>query len=106
MMHKPLDEDEEEFEEDLKRPIPGGFNEVARRVKSVEPIFIRIDKFEESLRSFERAKEQVKDIEKMLGDVKKLKEEEEKELSMWEKEVQKTKQEIEKIDQDIFSKIE
>lgn len=108
MMHEPLeeDEDEEEFEEDIKKPLPGGFNQIARKVREAEPIFIRIDKFEESLRAFEKAKEQIRDIEKMLGDVKRLKEEEERELSLWEKEVQKTKQEIERIDQDIFSRVE
>ncbi len=109
MMHQPFEEeeDEEEFEEELRsKPLPGGFREMAKRVKEVEPIFIRIDKFEESLHSFEKAREQIKEIEKMLGDVKKLKEEEEKEIGNWEKEVQKIKQEIEKIDQDIFSKVE
>ncbi len=85
-------------------PIPPTFREAARRIK--EPIFIRIDKFEEGLHAFEKAKQQINEIEKMLRDVKNLKEEEEKELNLWEKEVQKTKQEIEKIDQDIFSKVE
>ncbi len=87
-------------------PIPPTFREAARTVKAREPIFIRIDKFEESLNSFEKAKQQVSEIEKMLRDVKKIKEEEERELSAWEKEIQTTKHEIERIDQDIFSKVE
>ncbi len=88
------------------RPIPATFKEAARRVKEIEPIFIRIDKFEDSLHSFEKAKQQITEIEKMLRNIKRLKEEEEKELSMWEREIQSTKQEIEKIDQDIFSRVE
>lgn len=97
MMQQPLRE--KEF-----RSVPSTFREAAKSVK--EPIFIRIDKFEEGLHAFEKAKQQITEIEKMLRDVKNLKEEEEKELGMWEREVQKTKQEIEKIDQDIFSKVE
>ncbi len=84
--------------------VPATFREAAKKMN--EPIFVRIDKFEEGLHAFEKAKQQITEIEKMLRDVKNLKEEEEKELSLWEREVQKTKQEIEKIDQDIFSKIE
>ncbi len=97
MMRQPLSE--KEF-----KSVPSTFREAAKSVK--EPIFIRIDKFEESLHAFEKAKQQITEIEKMLRDVKSLKEEEEKELGMWEREVQKTKLEIEKIDQDIFSKVE
>jgi peptidoglycan hydrolase CwlO-like protein len=88
------------------QPIPASFKEAARRVKEIEPIFIRIDKFEESLHAFEKAKQQITEIEKMLRNIKRLKEEEEKELSMWEREIQTTKQQIEKIDQDIFSRVE
>lgn len=88
------------------RPIPATFREAAKRVKEIEPIFIRLDKFEDSLHSFEKAKQQITEIEKMLRNIKRLKEEEEKELSMWEREIQTTKQQIEKIDQDIFSRVE
>ena len=90
----------------LTKPIPTTFREAAKRVKEIEPIFIRLDKFEDSLHSFEKAKQQITEIEKMLRNIKRLKEEEEKELSMWETEVQTTKQQIEKIDQDIFSRVE
>ena len=81
MMHQPL---RKEF-----KSVPSTFREAARSVK--EPIFIRIDKFEESLHAFDKAKQQITEIEKMLRDVKTLKEAEERELILWEKEVQKTK---------------
>ena len=76
------------------------------RTKEAEPIFIRIDKFEESLKNFENVKKQLGEIEKILRDVKRVKEEEEKELQAWETDVQNVKSEIEKIDQDVFSKVE
>ena len=103
MMRRPL---EEEIRKPSTKPIPVTFREAARKVKEIEPIFIRIDKFEESLHAFEKAKDQIVEIEKMLRNIKRLKEEEEKELSVWEKEIQTAKQQIEKIDQDIFSKVE
>ncbi len=80
-------------------------DETGRREKA-EPIFIRIDTFEESLKIFESTKNRIFEIEKMLRDIKRLKEEEEKELEMWEQEIQNLKQQIEKVDQDIFSKVD
>ena len=103
MMHQPL---ERGIRKPSTKQIPVTFREVAKKVKEIEPIFIRIDKFEESLHTFEKAKQQILEIEKMLRNIKRLKEEEEKELNMWEREIGTTKQHIEKIDQDIFSKVE
>lgn len=84
------------------------YEERAPSLKKVkeEPIFIRIDKFEEALNNFDKVKKQVAEIEKTLREVKEIKEEEEKELESWEKEMQSLKKQIEKIDDDIFSKIE
>lgn len=121
-----MDVDEEENEKDLpqmthpihkqrvkeigeslprRREIPEQFKEAAQKV-SKEPIFIRIDKFEESLKIFEKTKERISEVEKMLKDIKRVREEEEEELQIWEEEIQNLKNQIEKVDQDIFSKIE
>ena len=82
------------------------FREKNERTKESEPIFIRIDKFEEGLKSLEKANFQIFEIEKLIKDIKEMREGEEKELQSWEKEVQIAKNEIEKIDDEIFSKIE
>lgn len=82
-----------------------GYQETPR-TKKAEPVFIRLDKFEESMQLFEKAKNQISEIEMMLNSIKKLKEQEEKELEFWEKEMQSIKMQIEKVDKDIFSKIE
>lgn len=71
-----------------------------------EPIFIRIDRFEEGSQTFEEVKKQVDNLEKMLGEVKKVKEQEDKELEIWEAEIKQVKEKIENIDNNIFSKIE
>lgn len=74
--------------------------------KNPEPIFIRIDKFEESLNLFEKTKKQIFEIEKMVENTKKIKEEEEKELEFWKNEMNSIKGQIAKIDKELFSKIE
>ena len=89
-----------------KVDVPKEFKEVAKKVESAEPVFIRIDKFEESLEIFKETKSKILDIEKMLRDIKSIKEEEEKELEEWYNEVQTMKTQIERVDKDIFSKIE
>ncbi|MBT3691360.1 hypothetical protein HOG16_03920 [Candidatus Woesearchaeota archaeon] len=71
-----------------------------------EPVFIRLDKFEETIKIFETAKTQITQIESMLTNIKKRKEEEEKALANWEQNIQKIKMQIEKIDKEVFSKIE
>lgn len=71
-----------------------------------EPIFIRIDKFEESLKVFNRVKGKISEIETLLNQTKELKSKEDEQLSGWEEEIQKLKTQIEKVDEDIFSKIE
>lgn len=96
------------FKEDVERKtkeIPEGFEEAAKKVKSAEPVFIRIDKFEDSLANFERIKEQVSEIEMVLSDIRKTKEEEENELDAWERELKNVRAQIEKIGQNIFSKV-
>lgn len=71
-----------------------------------EPVFIRIDKFEESLKVFEKTREQIKEIEDLVKHAKDLKNKEEEELSKWEEEIRIVKDQIGKVDRDIFSKLE
>ncbi len=70
-----------------------------------EPIFIRIDRFEEALKIFNETKKKLYEIERTLEEIKRVKEKEEKELSAWENKVRTIKGQIEKVDKDIFSKI-
>ncbi|MBU2503819.1 MAG: hypothetical protein KJ879_02080 [Nanoarchaeota archaeon] len=70
-----------------------------------EPVFIRIDNFEEALKIFNDTKKKISNIEHTLSEIKKLKEREESELKSWENEIRSMKDQIEKADRDIFSKI-
>ncbi len=71
-----------------------------------EPLFVRIDKFEEALTLFKKVEKQITEIEDALEQIKRVREREDEEISLWEKDLQKVKEEIEKIDQKVFSKIE
>lgn len=73
--------------------------------KKAEPVFIRIDKFEESIKIFQDIKSQISEIEKLIKNTKEIKAKEEEELSSWEKEIQTIKNQIEKVNQDIFSRV-
>jgi hypothetical protein len=70
-----------------------------------EPIFIRMDKFEENLKVLEQTKKQIRELENLLKETKELKQKESQELSSWESELQQLKLRIEKVDKDIFSKV-
>lgn len=94
-----------EESEAVERPVRGYNQKQYTSMKNPEPVFIRLDKFEESLDIFKDAKEQISDIENLLKEIKELKEKEEAELSSWEDEIQEIKKQVEKVDQDIFSKV-
>jgi hypothetical protein len=70
-----------------------------------EPMFVRLDKFEDSMETFEKIKKQLVGVEGLLEDIKQTKEEEGKELESWQSKLQTMKNQIDKIDRDIFSKI-
>jgi len=75
------------------------------KVKPLEPLFIRIDKFEEGSESFENIKKQINEIEKFFNNLKKVKENEDNEIQSFEKEIKEIKEKLENIDKNIFSKI-
>ena len=102
-LKKPMIKEYYKFEE---QEIPAEFRHVAKQMKRAEPLFIRIDKFEESSDTFKKIKEKIFEIDKLLREIKKVKEEEEKELNLWEDKIQIIKKQIEKIDKDLFSKVE
>ena len=88
-----------------KNEIPKEFSEASKKIKETEPLFIRIDKFEESLRIFQDSMERITEIEELLKETKEIKEKEEKELETWENEIRTIKEQIDKVDKNIFSRI-
>ena len=111
------DFDENEFPEEEKTPklLPGFVKrqtmpeEYTSRVSGfkgkMEPVFIRIDKYEDALKMFEDAKKKIMEMEDTLKHIKKIKEDEYHELKEWESEIQKIKGDFERANRDIFSKL-
>jgi len=76
------------------------------RSTKVEPIFVRIDKFQEALSKFEDIKKNVLEIEDVLRNIKEVKKREEAELQEWEHEIQQAKTKLDQIDRTIFKKLD
>ena len=107
MMQKPPKDLTKEISTEKTKTLPEiktqGF--IKTRTKESEPVFVRMDKFEESLDTFEKTKKKLVEMEKFLSEIKRIREREESELQEWENEVQLIKKQFEKIDRDLFSKI-
>lgn len=73
--------------------------------KEVEPIFVRIDKFQTAQKNFEQVKDKVKEIGLILKKIKDVKLQEEVELKGWTEEVEKIKSRLAEVDTDIFNQI-
>lgn len=75
-------------------------------IKKAEPIYIRLDKFETTVETFEEIKNKIEEIEELLQKTKEIKQKEEQELIEWEREIQMIKVRIESIDRNIFNKLD
>lgn len=71
-----------------------------------DPVFIRVDKYKESLEIFEKTREKIIEIEDLLKRNKQIKEEEEQQIGEWEAQIEEIKEQIQKIDKEMFSKVE
>jgi hypothetical protein len=74
--------------------------------KKAEPIYVRLDKFEETITAFEDIKTKIKEIEEILQKTRDIKQKEEEELMEWEREVQVIKARIDSIDKGVFNKLD
>jgi len=73
--------------------------------RQVEPIFVRIDKFQSAQKNFENIKDKVKEIESVLSKIKDVKSKEEVELKGWTEDVEKIKSRLAEVDSGIFDQI-
>ncbi len=76
-----------------------------RVTEEKRPLFVRIDKVEEGIKSLQEINKLISEIREMLQDLKRIKDEEEKELLSWEEQIQNAKIEVENIEKNIFSRI-
>lgn len=96
--------------EDLKKfDIPRVHEKLVRlpyKEDKAEPVFVRIDKFQNALKSFNEIKKQLVAIEDYLAEVREIKAKEEQELGEWDKEIIEIKSKLDSIDREIFNKLE
>lgn len=105
----PMPEEPMAMERSMSKPmsLPTYSAPVVRESQTrANPMFVRLDKFEENLAVFDKIKKQLAGVERIIEDIKRTKEEEDKQMAEWEEKLQTMKGQIEKIDKDIFSKIE
>jgi hypothetical protein len=74
-------------------------------VSEKQPVFIKLDKFQDAVKKFEEIKSKVSEIENSLTKIKEIKEREEQELKAWEQEMQIIKDKVGNIDSSLFNKI-
>jgi len=82
------------------------FDSSMKRTKSVEPIYVRLDKFQTTVEAFEDIRKKIMEIEGVLSKIKEIKSQEERELEEWEQEIQSIKARIEHIDKSVFNKLD
>jgi len=91
-------------------PLIREINEISPRldipIKNVEPVYVRLDKFESSLQSIEEIKRKITEVEETLKKTKDIKQKEEQELEAWEREIHLIKSRIDTIDKTIFNKLD
>ncbi len=71
----------------------------------VEPIFVRIDKFQLAKKNIEQIKNKIKEMESTIKKVKQVKVKEEEEIKSWLGEIENLKARLSEIDSDVFSQI-
>lgn len=75
------------------------------KTKQEEPIFVRIDKFQNAKKDFKEIQKKIKQIELTLRKVQEEKLKEDKEVSSWIENLEKVKSRLNEIDSEIFSKV-
>ena len=73
--------------------------------KQIEPIFVRIDKYQEAQKDFDEIKKKIKNIESVLRKIKDKKVKEDLEIASWNEELEKIKSRLSEIDSNIFDQI-
>src|SRR3989344_2892463 len=70
-----------------------------------EPIFVRLDKFQDAQKNLENIKDKIAEIESTIKSIKDVKSKEDEEISKWIEDTENLKSLLAEIDEDIFGKI-
>jgi len=110
------EEQEEEYIPEIEGPmtreienkqvlIKPSVREIRPSIK-IEPVYVRIDKYQASLANFQEIKKKVLEIGNLLREIRETKNKEEYQLVEWEREIQEAKNKLDSIDRTIFNKLE
>ena len=75
------------------------------KVKQAGPLFIQLDKFEDSIETLDEIKIQISEIESLLRSIQEVKAREEETLSYWQKQIESLKARLDKVDRDLFENV-
>jgi hypothetical protein len=76
-----------------------------QRPHRTEPLFIQLDKFEQTISAFDEIKLKVTEIESLLRNIKEVKSKEDAKLNYWENQLETIKARLEEIDKDVFNQL-
>jgi len=77
-----------------------------RRPSSKEPVYVRLDKYQEALSNFQEIKDKILEIDSLLKEIKNVRIKEESELQGWEREINEAKSKLNQIDSFLFKRLE
>lgn len=95
-----------EFPRTIELPEKLEKTRIESKVKRIEPVYVRLDKFKASLETFEDIRTKIEELEELLEKIKDVKEKEEKELEEWEREIQILKSRIDGVGNSIFKQLD
>ncbi|MEK6872494.1 MAG: hypothetical protein AABW90_00600 [Nanoarchaeota archaeon] len=94
-----------EFPRTIELPEKLEKTRIGNKVKKIEPVYVRLDKFKASLDAFEDIRTKIVELEELLEKIKNVKEKEEKELEEWEREIQILKSRIDAVGNSVFKQL-
>ncbi len=72
------------------------------KVKQTGPLFIQLEKFEDSIATLDDIKMQISEIESLMRSIQEIKNKEEENLIYWQKQIESIKARLDKVDRDLF----
>jgi len=91
--------------QEIKKSVTTPIKPTHRTTARKEPLFIQLDKFENTIASFNQIKLQISEIETLLKSIKETRAKEQEDLNNWEEQIEQIRMRLDKIDQEIFSQI-
>lgn len=97
----------EEMTPMLEPRIPPKLPAARKRFTGIEkPIFVKIEKFKDSIEDLSEIKEKLRSASLFLQKIKEIRHREDQELTEWEKDLENLKAKLENIDRKLFSDVE